>query len=462
MDQHSSSPGEHGEHGGVHLPDPSMWPFVIGAATLAAGFAIVWWSRDRSSQVAGPVLGAALLLLLVAGLGWAYEDSRMKKKAEEGAVAKERDARFTQVITFAIAEGRIVASRLSGGILAALNAADNALSGLPGFQDMRIIASPAAVGPSQVLVETTWSNREGLATYEETRRTLLDLVAEHPDDVVPGSIQVFDMEVVRDTKPVGFQFGLGSAAALLGSLVVFGFMVGAGLNLFAKEEVAGGPAPAAGGGPAPAASNLVTATDNKFDKATLEAPPNTKVSFELKNAGKVKHNLHFLDKAGGKTLADGAEGKIIDGGASDTVSFTTPGVGSYYFQCDLHPDTMKGAFAVKEGAAAPGGAAAGGGAATGGAAAGGLEVVGTDNKFDKTKLEAAAGDLTISFKNAGKVKHNLHLLDKKGGATIAPGAEGKIIDGGQTDTLKFKASAGAYYYQCDLHPDQMTGTLTVK
>lgn len=458
MDQHSSSHGDNADHG-VHLPDPSMWPFVIGAATLAVGFALVWWSRDRNSDVAGPVLGATLLLLLVAGLGWAYEDGMMKKKKEGDVVPAEREARFTQVLTFAIAEGRMVASRLSGGILAALNSTDNALADLPGFQDMRIIASPAAVGPSQVLVETTWSNREGLATYEETRTTLLDLIAQHPEDVVAGSVQVFDMEVVRDTKPVGFRLGYGSVAALLGSLVVFGFMVGAGLNLFAKDNPAGGSTTPSNGGPAAPAGNQVTATDNKFDKTALEAPPATAVSFIFKNTGQVKHNIHFYDKAGGKTLADGAEGKIIDGGQSETLNFTTPAAGEYYFQCDLHPDQMKGTFSVKAGAAVPGaGAAPAGG---GGAAAGGLALVATDNKFDKTTLEAKAGDITVNFKNSGNVPHNVHFLDKKGGKDLAPGALGGILQAGKSEDVKFNAPAGTYFYQCDLHPDQMTGTLKV-
>ena len=453
MDQHSSDHEDHGDHG-IHLPDPSYWPFVAGAAAMALGLALVWWSRDRSNQIAGPLLGAAGLLTLISAFGWAYEDGRMKKKAEEGSLTRAREARFTQVVSFAIAEGRLAASRAAGGILASLYSSDGGLRDLAGFQDLRIIASPTDTGPSQVLVETTWSNREGLATYEETRRTLLDLVAAHPDDVVPGSVQVFDMEVVRDTKEMAFRFGMGPAVAIFGSLLVFGLMVGAGLNIFAHESK-GAAAEGPNSGPAPVAGNVVTATDNKFDKATLEAPPNSSVTFEFKNAGKVKHNLHFLDKAGGATLAPGGEGKIIDGGQSEALSFKTPAVGSYYFQCDLHPDQMKGAFTVKDGAPAPG-AAAGGGAAP---PASGTSVSSTDNKFDTAKLEGAAGkEVTIAFSNKGKAKHNLHVLDKKDGKTLAPGAEGKIIDGGQSDVVKFTApAAGKYYFQCDLHPDQMFG-----
>lgn len=467
MDQHSSEHEDHGDHG-IHMPDPSVWPFVAGIASMALMLALVWWSRDRNNQIAGPLLGASGLLTLISGLGWAYEDGRMKKKAEEGAMTTAREARFTQVVTFAIAEGRLDASRAAGGILATLGNADSTLRDLAGFQDLRIIASPAETGPSQVLVETTWSNREGLATYEETRRTLLDSIAAHPDDVLPGSVQVFDMEVVRDTKEVAFRFGMGPAVAVLGSLLVFGLMVGAGLNLFAHGGEAANAAVPGPGGTAPAAGNLVTATDNKFDKATLEAPPNTDVTFEFKNAGKVKHNIHFLNKAGGATLATGGEGKIIDGGQSEPISFKTPAAGAYYFQCDLHPDQMSGTFTVKDGAPAPGAAAApAGGAAApaGGAAApaGGTAVIATDNKFDQAKLTAAAGkEATVSFSNKGKAKHNLHILDKKDGKTLAPGAEGKIIDGGQSESLKFTpAAAGKYYFQCDLHPDQMFGEFDV-
>ncbi len=461
MAEHSSEHEDHGDHG-IHLPDPSYWPFVAGVAGMALALALVWWSRDRNNQIAGPLLGASFLLTLISGIGWAYEDGRMKKKAEEGELTKTREARFTQVLSFGIAEGRMAPSRAAGGILATLHGSDSALRDLAGFQDLRIIASPAETGPSQVLVETTWSNREGLATYEETRRTLLDSVAAHPDDVVPGSVQVFDMEVVRDTKEMAFRFGMGPAFAVLGSLLVFGLMVGAGLNLFAHDSNAAGGEVVPGPGTTPA-GNVITATDNKFDKTSLEAPPATDVTFEFKNAGKVKHNIHFLDKAGGATLAPGAEGKIIDGGQSEPISFKTPAAGTYYFQCDLHPDQMSGTFNVKEGAPVPG--AAGGGAQAGGGAApaGGTAVVATDNKFDKTSLTAAAGkELSVSFSNKGKAKHNLHFFDKKDGKTLAPGAEGKIIDGGQSETLKFTpATPGKYYYQCDLHPDQMFGELTV-
>lgn len=349
----SSDDSDHGAHP-VHMPDPSPWPFVAGFAALVLGGALVWWARDDGSSITGPALGAALVVALISAFGWAYEDGRMKRRAEEGHAATAREARFTQVVTFAIAEGRLDPARAEGGVLHSLERSDSTLRDLNGFQDLRIIVSAAADGPSQVLVETTWSAREGLASYEETRGTLLDLVNAHPQDVLPGSVQVFDMEVVRDTKDVGFRFGLGAAATVIAGLIVGGFMLGAGVTLFQEDNAsASGAEP-----PVSTDPGHVITTDNKFNKKTLAAPPNTAVTFTVQNRGRAKHNIRFLDREGGQLLAEGAKGAIIDGGITEKVTFTTPAAGNYYFECEIHPTEMTGSFEVKDGAAAPGATAA--------------------------------------------------------------------------------------------------------
>ena len=353
MDQHNNDHSGHGEHAEVHLPDPSIWPLLVGVGALLLGFALVFWTRDRHNGVAGPVLGAAILAVFVAVGGWAYEDGRMRKKAQrltDGEAGHgPRDARFTQVLTFGVPEGRIDTAR-STGILGAIERSDSALHNLAGFQDLRIVVSPAATGPSQALVETTWSSRAGLATYDETRQTFLDFIAANSEDVVPGSVQVFDMEVVRDTKDVGFRFGLGAAAAILGSLAIGGFMIGAGVTVFHKDNKGAAAVVDSGGTPpAPAAGLKVVATDNKFDKTAIEAAAKTEVTVVFQNNGKVKHNLHFYDKQGGKTLAEGAgsDSAFIDGGKSQTLTFGAPDAGKYYYQCDLHPTEMFGTLNVK-------------------------------------------------------------------------------------------------------------------
>jgi hypothetical protein len=155
MDHSSNAHGGHDDHGEVHLPDPSIWPLVVGGASLLLGAALIYWTRDRGSDIAGPFLGAAIVATLIAAFGWAYEDGKMKKKAEEGIHTKEREARFTQVLTFAVLEGMLEQAR-SSGIIAELEKKDSALMNLDGFQDLRIIASPAEAGPSRC-----WWKRRG-------------------------------------------------------------------------------------------------------------------------------------------------------------------------------------------------------------------------------------------------------------------------------------------------------------
>lgn len=359
----------HAEHGDIHLPDPSIWPLAVGVAALVLGAALIFYSRDRDAAFAGPLLGSAVVITLLAAFGWAYEDGRMKKKAEEGAAAA-REARYTQVVTFAIPEGQYAAARASDGIINRLEDSNNKLRDLDGFQDMRVIASPSETGPSQVLVETTWADREGLATYEETRSTMLDLLSKDTDQVVSGSIQVFDMEVVRDTKEVAFRFGTGALVSTFGALIVGGFMVGAGLSLFQSENAGGG-----GGGGEPTAGpagDTIVARNTKFiSGSTIIAPPNMAITLKFDDRdASPPHNVEiFAGSSQGGPLLKGCTAGCADDGEEvhtalkggvriDTFTFTTPGVGEYFFDCVAHPTQMQGKLIIQEGAPVPGGAAA--------------------------------------------------------------------------------------------------------
>src|SRR5262249_6986985 len=84
-------------------------------------------------------------------------------------------------------------------------------------------------------------------------------------------------------------------------------------------------------------------------QTTLQAAAGGPVTVNFSNKGAVMHNLHFYDKKGGQTLADraGSDAKFVAAGQSETLTFTPPGPGTYYYQCDLHPDQMNGTFTVK-------------------------------------------------------------------------------------------------------------------
>ncbi len=94
-----------------------------------------------------------------------------------------------------------------------------------------------------------------------------------------------------------------------------------------------------GGGSA--ANVSVTASEFKFDPATITVKAGQTVNVSLKNTGSVKHT--FVVKEANFTLA-------ADPGQTATGSFTAPAAGTYTFYCDVpgHEDAgMKGTLTVQ-------------------------------------------------------------------------------------------------------------------
>ena len=91
----------------------------------------------------------------------------------------------------------------------------------------------------------------------------------------------------------------------------------------------------------------VHAIDSKFDVETIEAPAHIEFAAALVNDGILPHNLSFFTEEGGAILGDGANGAIILEGETAVTRFVTPGPGTYFFVCVVHPDLMKGDFIVR-------------------------------------------------------------------------------------------------------------------
>lgn len=95
--------------------------------------------------------------------------------------------------------------------------------------------------------------------------------------------------------------------------------------------------------------------------------------------------------------------------------------------------------------------------------AGELRVIGRNLRFDVKELSAPAGTaFTIVFDNRDQgVPHNLAVYRS------GPPANGAIVNtptrpGSETQRLAVSPlEAGRYFYQCDVHPTTMTGTLVV-
>jgi plastocyanin len=116
-------------------------------------------------------------------------------------------------------------------------------------------------------------------------------------------------------------------------------------------------------------------------------------------------------------------------------------------------------------AAAPANPVSSGGQSSPGAGAGGAQAVTetmTDNKFSATTFTVKANQpVTITAANTGTAIHNWALIGQKD----ASGKDIKtsLLEAGKSESVTFTITKpGQYKFQCDVHPAEMVGTLTVQ
>ncbi len=451
MVQNSGGHSGHGSDSSKSLAPASPWPWVAATAVLILGLSLFWAASEDSEEATIPVVVAAAALLVVSAVAWLIESGAFRQAEAD---SEPRAVRQTQVITFAIAEGQLESARGPEGVLTALESSEGNLRSHPGFEDLRVTISSAEGGPSQGLVETTWSNREALAGYDGAKETLLDLINGAGDQVMVGSVQAFDMDVVRDTKESPIRFSFFSWVVALCALVVGGFAVAIVVGVTDDNPAVAAATDDRNSGTDGSDPFAVISIDLEFDKATLRAAPNVEVTYTLTNDGDIVHNLSFYEEEGGAEIAIG---EIIPSDATTTVTFTTPGPGTYFFRCDLHPTQMTGVFEVVEGGPGAGG---NGGVVATAEPAESFSIVSIDNEFDRDTLFAPPNtEVTFTLVNDGDIVHNLSFYEEEGGAKIAIG---EIIPGDTTTTVTFTTPGpGTYFFRCDVHPVDMIGVFEV-
>ncbi len=93
-----------------------------------------------------------------------------------------------------------------------------------------------------------------------------------------------------------------------------------------------------------------------------------------------------------------------------------------------------------------------------------IQITAKNTAFDKKALTASAGQpVTVQFSNDDTgVIHNFAVYtDKSASQKIF---SGELTTGPQTVNYTFTAPStpGTYFFRCDVHPDQMFGSFTVK
>ena len=134
------------------------------------------------------------------------------------------------------------------------------------------------------------------------------------------------------------------------ALVFMGVIVGSMHGIDSDKEVFPTAAPAAtGAAPTPSAPGetvlQLRASNLLFDKRALTASPGpVTIQFDNADAG-VLHNFALYNNSSAAQKIFG--GDLITGPAVTNYKFTAPAAGTYYFRCDVHPDTMNGSFTVR-------------------------------------------------------------------------------------------------------------------
>lgn len=210
--------------------------------------------------------------------------------------------------------------------------------------------------------------------------------------------------------------------------------------------------------------------DEAWNYGTLSSPPLKDVQTILVPPGGATIVQFKVDVPGDYKLVDhaiirvskGAVGTLHVEGAADRKTFRSlSGVGG----------AAAGGHDMPTGTPAPGTAATktpAGSAAVGTpvASSGNLQVSMKDNFFAPTSYTATVGQTAkFDLSNDGKLPHNMRIAQADGSfdGPKSVVSEPEIINLGKKGSLSFTpATAGTYRFRCDIHPDQMTGTITVK
>lgn len=90
-----------------------------------------------------------------------------------------------------------------------------------------------------------------------------------------------------------------------------------------------------------------------------------------------------------------------------------------------------------------------------------------DNFFDPDAITVSAGQtVTFDLTNIGGAIHNMRIAGEDGEYNTDDDAvsDPEVISGGESGTLTWTApdAAGEIVFQCDFHPTDMVGTITVE
>lgn len=302
---------------GVHLPGPSLWPFVLPIAGFFVFLSLVF--HPQGSPVNLILLPIGIVVALVAILGWYRDAGREWRRTELGAHAEPTAPDVPQIAAKEPPPG----IHLPGP------------SPWPFFAPIALMFLFAGLifGPLLIIGGLVMGAVAALGWYLDAGREYRQVEAgSMPEPRTRDPQKAFPIGVVK------LYFGIAAIVILITiSPWLFSFLPAGGTA---------GPSASAGAGSSPTTSPVISTVSavsfETKDVVVVAGQPLT-LTFDNKQAG-VPHNVHIFDSAA-KTK-DIFKGDIVTGPASVVYNVPALAAGTYYFQCDVHPN-MNGTLTAK-------------------------------------------------------------------------------------------------------------------
>ena len=332
---------------------------------------------------------------------------------------------YIQTVLVQIAADKAAETSRPEGLLAELDEHRDYLRQQPGFQDMRVTRSINPEGNVLLVVETRWQDGDSLVSYETREPTVMSIVDGYGDLTVPNTLQVLDMEALRSETTRGPAAMAAEASERLAvpllvpaGILAFMLLVIYGLSRIYLEVPTDVATPLAAG---IAAGILVVAwfiTTNR-NLQPWHIGSVIVLAAALLGGGTLYALVNEDDAAAGPEPG-GATPTAV---ASPTPSGTPGGGGGTVFEVKMVPTL----------------------------------------KFDVTEMTLPANtEVTVRADNQdGGVLHNWAAYNDDTAAQEI--AITDICSAPCVKEVTFTTPApGDYFFRCDLHPQQMTGTVTVE
>lgn len=306
---------------GLHMPSPSIWPFIAPIGLLLLFLALAIGGGDGSALNI-PLAALGGLIAIAAAVGW-YRDA-----TREYDVLDAHD--HGRELTPQIASGEPASQTIPEGVH------------LPGPSAWPFLAPIGLVfmflglkfGPLLIVGGAFMAIAAGIGWYIDANREFEQVEAGHPAE-----------PVTRD--PVkAFPTWAAPTFAVVGGFVILLTLTPWLLSLIPEQAAGGGDV-----GPPPTTTPFLSASAaTHFDQGRIVIPAETAVTLTFQNdqAG-VPHDVAIGDPATPGTWL--FEGEQITGVA--TIEYKLPpfAAGEYKFQCTIHPP-MVGTVLVREAAPA--------------------------------------------------------------------------------------------------------------